>query len=309
MIVNPQVACSLLYFAMKNNRPENNTSGIGLGTSSWIFDGWRGVFYPEKLPRDQQLAYYTSQFNTVEVNTSFYAIPQPTTLIKWVETAPAGFTFTLKFPQIISHQKRLIDCQPETLIFLDVLRSLGSAAGVSFLQLPPDFTRQREGLALATYVDWLAEQSHDLRLAVEVRAKDLMTPAFAKYLAERGLAFVLVDRMYTPDLYETWLELVQTGAAPDFCMIRWIGDDKNGPKTDNELIAPRAAQLDLWAQRLAQLYYNQVDIYGYMHNPYEGHSPASLRRLRERLAALIPLPAWLPPTAQAPQEPGQMTLF
>ncbi len=300
---------SLLYLAMKNNGPENNSSQIALGTSSWIFDGWRGVFYPEKLPRDQQLTYYTSQFNTVEVNTSFYAIPQPTTLIKWVETAPADFTFTLKFPQSISHQKRLVDCQQETLIFLDVLRSLGSAAGVSFLQLPPDFTRQREGRVLATYVDWLAEQGHDLRLAVEVRATDLMTPAFAKYVAERGMAFVLVDRVHTPDLYATWLELIQTHVAPDFCMLRWIGDDKNGPKEDNALVAPREAQLDLWAQRLAQLHDNQVDIYGYMHNPYEGHSPASVRRLQERLAALISLPTWLPSAPQPPQEPGQMTLF
>ncbi|MCX6049819.1 MAG: DUF72 domain-containing protein [Chloroflexi bacterium] len=294
---------------MKNNRSEENAARVALGTSSWIFDGWRGVFYPEKLPRDQQLAYYTSQFNTVEVNTSFYAIPQPTTLIKWVETAPPDFTFTLKFPQQISHQKRLVNCQQETLIFLDVLRSLGPAAGVSFLQLPPDFTRQREGKALASYVDWLAGQSHDLRLAVEVRASDLMTPAFARYLAERGMAFVLVDRVHTPDLYETWLELIQTQIAPVFCMLRWIGDDKNGPKEDNALVAPRDTQLDLWAQRLAQLHHSQVDIYGYMHNPYEGHSPASLRRLQERLAALIPLPAWVPPTSQTPEEPGQMTLF
>ncbi|CAN5715384.1 DUF72 domain-containing protein [soil metagenome] len=294
---------------MKNNSLENNRSRIALGTSSWIFDGWRGVFYPEKLPRDQQLAYYTSQFNTVEVNTSFYAIPQPTTLIKWVETAPPGFTFSLKFPQLISHQKRLVDCQQETLIFLDVLRSLGTAAGVSFLQLPPDFTRQRDGHTLAAYIDWLAGQNTDLRLAVEVRSSDLMTPAFARYLAERGIAFVLVDRVHTPDLYETWLELIQTKVAPDFCMIRWIGDDKNGPKEDNELVAPREAQLDLWAQRLAQLHLSQIDIYGFMHNPYEGHSPASLRRLQERLAALIPLPAWRPSVPQAPQEPGQLTLF
>lgn len=281
---------------------------IHLGTSSWLFEGWRGVFYPEKLPKDQQLAYYAQQFCTVEVNTSFYAIPKPATLIHWVEVVPPGFTFALKFPRLISHDKRLVDCQAETTLFLEVLRSLGPAAGPTFLQLPPDFTRQREGRTLALYLDWLASQMHGQMVAVEVRAADLMTAAFARFVAERGMALVLVDRVKTLDLYETWLELMQAGVAPRFSMVRWIGDDKDGPSGDRELVAPREADLDRWAQRLAQLHQAGIDVYGYIHNPYEGHSPASVRRLSARIAPLAPLPPW-PLSIPSEQPPQQMDLF
>ncbi len=135
---------------------------VNLGTSSWLFDAWRGVFYPDKLPRTKFLPFYAAQFNTVEVNTSFYALPAPSTLIGWIENAPRGFTFALKFPRAISHEKRLVNCETETLAFLDALRSLGDGAAPAFLQLPPDFTRRTFGRVLAKYLDWLAERSADL---------------------------------------------------------------------------------------------------------------------------------------------------
>lgn len=283
-----------------------------LGTSSWLFDGWRGVFYPDKLPKNQQLAYYATQFPTVEVNTSHYALPAPSTLISWVESTPPGFTFALKFPRAISHEKRLVNCTSETLATLDALRSLGPAAGPAFLQLPPDFTRAAYGRTLAEYLDWLALQSPDLQLAVEVRARDLMTPAFAAFLAERGLALVLVDRKGTPDLYDVWWELVETGKAPAFVFIRWIGDDRHGPSGDHEVQTPRDEELARWAQRLVQLAGQGRSVYGYVHNPYEGHSPATVRKLQALLASTALLPPWPPPAPPAPGEEsaaGQLPLL
>lgn len=281
---------------------------IHLGTSSWQFDEWRGVFFPAGLPRTNYLTYYAGQFNSVEVNTTFYGLPRPATLLNWVESVPAGFTFCLKFPRAITHEKRLEDCTQDTLVFLDVLRSLGEAAAPALLQFPPDFTRQVYGRRLATYLDWLVGELHGLQVGVEVRAPDLMTSAFATYLAERGLAYVLVDRTDTPDTFPLWWSLIEEGKAPNFTLIRWIGDDKNGPKGNDALVAPRDEQLDQWALRLAQLAHAGSAVYGYMHNPYEGHSPASLRRLQERLAVHGPLPSW-PPGGTPADPPAQMTLF
>jgi len=277
---------------------------VHIGTSSWLFDAWRGVFYPDGVPKNQYLPYYASQFDTVEVNTSFYAIPSPSTLINWVESVPAGFTYVLKFPRAITHDRRLVECTDLTRTFLDALRALGPAAGPAFLQFPPDFTRRVNGRALADYLDWLAPEAPDLRLAVEVRAADLMTASFARFLAERNFALVLVDRVATADLYATWLECVDAGLGPDFAIIRWIGDDRNGPQGDRELQVLRDEDLARWADRIVELTGRGRTVYGYMHNPYEGHSPASVRRLRELLAGRAGLPDWPPNGAE-----GQLSLF
>lgn len=286
----------------------STTASINLGTSSWQFDEWRGVFFPADLTRPHYLRYYAGQFNSVEVNTTFYGLPRPTTLLNWVESVPAGFTFCLKFPRAITHEKRLVDCTQETRVFVDVLRSLGEAAAPALLQFPPDFTRQQYGRRLAEYLDWLAGELDGLRVGVEVRSQDLMTPAFAAYLAERGMAYVLVDRVDTPDAFPFWWALVEAGKAPNFALVRWIGDDKAGPQSNDALVAPRDEQLQQWAHRIAQVQKAGIDFFGYMHNPYEGHSPASLRRLQTRLTDHLSLPPWPPPGAGT-VPPAQMTLF
>jgi uncharacterized protein YecE (DUF72 family) len=283
-------------------------AAVYVGTSSWLFDGWRGVFYPDKLPKNDYLPFYATQFPTVEVNTSFYALPSPSTLINWVESVPPGFTFALKFPRAISHDKKLLNVSDETLATLDALRALGPAAGPAFLQLPPNFTRKSNGKILATYLDWLSTQAADLRLAVEVRAADLMTPAFATYLAERNFALVLVARKGSPDLYDTWWELVEAGKAPPFAFVRWIGDDRNGPEGDREIQTPRDEELSLWAGRLAELHGRGIDVYGYVHNPYEGHSPGTVRRLNTLLGEKMTLDAW-PPEGADGEDGGQLALL
>ena len=282
---------------------------VHIGTSSWLFDAWRGVFYPDRLSRQRYLDHYSRVFDTVEVNTSFYAIPAPSTVIGWVTGVPPGFSYALKFPRGISHELKLVGAESQTLTFFEVLRSMGAAAAPAFLQLPPDFTRRLHGRNLALYLDWLATQAGDLRIAVEVRSADLATPAFATFLAERGFSLVLVDRVNTPDLWDGWLALVEEHRAPPFAFIRWIGDDKNGPQGDRELQLQRDDDLLRWAGRIVRLVEAGVDVYGYMHNPFEGHSPASVRRLLALLAERIDLPTWHPQSASPVDDGQQLSLF
>ena len=282
---------------------------IILGTSSWTFEGWRDVFYRREVRRDEWLGEYARHFVSVEVNTSFYALPTPGTLIRWVESVPPGFSFALKFPRRITHEARLVDCRADTVAFLDVLDALGEAAGPALLQLPPSLSRRSDGRNLARYVDELAEllarrtaalkAGNQGRVAVEVRAPDLMTPAFARFLDERGFSLTVVDRTGTPDIYPVWRE---GGARARFVYVRWIGDDRNGPKGDRAVVAPRDAELVRWRDRIVELVDDGVDVYGYMHNPYEGHAPASVRRLGELLAACGLSPRW-PAQPEASGEP------
>jgi len=260
-----------------------------LGTASWTFPDWQGVFYPESLADRDRLAWYATQCNSVEVNTSFYGLPAPATLVQWVESVPSGFTFGLKAPRLITHERRLVDCRQESLAFLDVLRSLGVAAAPGLLQFPPSFTRAQEGRVLAHYLDWLAGELDGLSLAVEVRSADLMTPAFAHFLCERGMTLAVVERTGTDDFFFAW----QESGAP-YLFLRLIGNDAKPLPNDRELQRPQEEILDHWAARIADLLGGGTPVHCYTHNTLEGHSPASLRRLRQRIHARYPLPTWSP---------------
>ncbi|MBI1297038.1 DUF72 domain-containing protein [bacterium] len=288
---------------------------LHIGTSSWTFADWRDVFYPPTLAVKDQLSWYTTQFNSVEVNTSFYALPAPSTVLQWVENAPAEFTYALKAPRLITHEKKLVDCRTETLAYLDVLRSLGPLAAPGFLQFPAQFTRARYGRILADYLDWLAGELNGLRLAVEVRAVDLITEAFARFLAERAMSLVVIERTGTPDHFDAWqaAKAVQQTATSTgaFLFVRIIGNDRDPLPNDRELQRPQEEILDAWAQRIAFQLDQETETFVYIHNPFEGHSPASVRRLLARVDSLHPLPVWSPPLTPPDQQDdsGQLSLF
>ena len=122
-----------------------------LGTIGWSYSFWRGNFYPNKTLSKDFLAYYATKFNTVEVDSTFYRIPNQQTVANWREQTPDSFSFSLKFPGIITHVKMLKDCQSETELFLERTRMLKGKLGPLVLQFPPSFGTER----LSSLVDFL----------------------------------------------------------------------------------------------------------------------------------------------------------
>ena len=143
-----------------------------------VFPRLAGSLLSPQTPADRQLGFYATQFNSVEINTSFYALPPPKNLLRWLESVPAGFTFSVKAPREISHEKRLLNVERITGAYLDVVRCLGAAAAPGLIQFPSSFTRSSDGRRLADFVDRLATVAAGVPLSVEVRAVDLMTEAF-----------------------------------------------------------------------------------------------------------------------------------
>jgi len=165
-----------------------------LGCPAWGVKGWIGGFLPAKTRQADLLAAYSRRLNTVEGNTTFYALPSPEQTERWRAATPQGFRFCLKFPQIISHRKRLADCEAETAMFVDRLRILGDRCGPAFLQLPPTFTRTHLP-ALRGYLDRLPS---DLLFVVEPRHADFFDQAEGEralddLLRQRGIARGVFD--------------------------------------------------------------------------------------------------------------------
>ena len=288
-----------------------NLGTLRVGTSSWSFPDWRGVFYPPQTPADRQLSYYAVNFNSVEANTSFYALPKPKTLLSWLESVPPEFTFSLKAPREITHEKRLVEVEQLTAAYLDVVRSFGPVAAPGLIQFPATFTRSRAGRLLANFIDNLATLAPDVPLSVEVRAADLMTTAFARFLMERRIGFVVVERTGQPDTYPNWQAATASVGSRLPLHIRLIGHDRDPLPDDKTIRRPQDQLLDKWARRIADLLQNGTDVFCYVHNPFEGHAPQSVRRLRDRIGQYLPLPDWNPEIVPPPGEEdgGQLALF
>ena len=123
-----------------------------VGTSGYSYKQWKGRFYPEKMKEPEMLGFYAQRFPTVEINNTFYRMPSREVLAKWAAGTPATFTFVLKAPQRITHQKRLGDVADDLEYFLGTAEAMGSKLGPLLFQLPPylkkDLPRLRSFLEL-----------------------------------------------------------------------------------------------------------------------------------------------------------------
>jgi uncharacterized protein YecE (DUF72 family) len=107
-----------------------------LGTCSFTAPGWQGSFYPKGMKAEDRLAFYADHFDTVEVDSTFYATPSPHTVNEWAQRVPAGFIFSVKVPQIITHDKILLGCDDEFELFVDTRDILDDKLGPMVFQFP-----------------------------------------------------------------------------------------------------------------------------------------------------------------------------
>src|SRR5579862_6170785 len=142
-------------------------STVRIGTQGWNYDAWVGPFYPPDTRVSDFLAVYARAFDTVEVDSTFYAVPPERTIQSWAERTPGHFTFALKLPQEITHEHRLRDCADLTAQFFDRVRTLGSKLGPVLVQLGPEFGPS-ELPALASFLPTLPR---DAQVAVEFRQR------------------------------------------------------------------------------------------------------------------------------------------
>ena len=112
-----------------------------VGTSGYSYKEWKGSFYPEKTPAKDMLHYYAQRLSTVEINATFYRLPQPIMLENWKEQVPSTFRFSLKASQRITHFKRLKETEEVTQYFLETASVLGNQLGVILFQLPPNMKK------------------------------------------------------------------------------------------------------------------------------------------------------------------------
>lgn len=164
------------------------TRRLRIGTSGFAYTEWRGLFYPEKLPSKQFLSYYAQHFDTTEINNTFYRIPRPQVTEGWYAEVPAGFSFTLKMSQRVTHMKRLKDVDEEMTWFLTGALGLQEKLGPILVQLPPNFKADLERLEA-----FLTKHASRSRLVFEFRHDSWFEDDVYETLRRHRTAFAVVE--------------------------------------------------------------------------------------------------------------------
>ena len=248
---------------------------IRIGTQGWNYDAWVGPFYPLGSRAADYLTIFARAFRTVEVDSTFYAVPPSKTVRGWADRTPDDFIFALKLPQQITHEKRLRDAQSETAEFFDRARELGNKLGPVLVQLGPEFG-PAELPALANFLPLLPR---DIRIAIEFRHRGWIHDGLLALLAEHHVALALVDARWIP---RKQMQTLAARPTADFAYVRWMGPDRT-IMDYSRIQVDRTRELESWSAVLTQLAARVQTVYGYVNNHFAGHSPQTARELQRML--------------------------
>ena len=218
------------------------------------------------------LARYSEVFDCVEVDSTFYGIPKSETVQKWAETTPESFRFCPKVPKVITHEKRLVDCDAEWGRFLKVMELLGDKLGPLVLQFGSEFQYEQRD-ALKKFAEQIPK-SH--RVAIEVRHQSWLKKPFLSWMRQQGFALVLHDYHRMPRL---------TAVPADFVYMRLLGRRADVPDDFSRVIIDRSSELKFWSKLLKQFQEDQREIFAFSNNRFQGHAPATAHGLRDLLNA------------------------
>ncbi len=218
-----------------------------VGTSGYSYKEWKGIFYPAKLPAKEMLSYYASRLPAVEINNTFYRLPQKSMLENWKEQVPATFRFSIKASQRITHFKRLNNVEEETRYLLETISCLGEQLGVVLFQLPPNMKKDLPRLEA-----FLPHLPAGLRAAFEFRHPTWLEDDVLDLLRQTGHALCIsdtddmpvthVDRtadwgylrlrrvLYTEVALQEWLQRVRDQKWNDAFVFFKHEDEGTGPR-------------------------------------------------------------------------------
>jgi uncharacterized protein YecE (DUF72 family) len=264
---------------LTSDRPYS-VPGILLGTSAFTASGWEGSFYPRGMHSRDFLAYYATQLATVEVDSTFYGCPSARTVNNWADRTPEDFIFSVKVPQIITHEKALINCDSEFEEFVKTMDILGPKLGPMVFQFPVfdkwKFAKQ-DGF-LAVLVPFLKKLPTNHKFVVEIRNKNWLDARFADLLREHNVALALTDTSFVPRPWEMKEKFDLITA--DFAYVRWLGDRKGIEKqttTWDKAIVDRSVDLTNWVELFRRFVARNLKIFAYANNHYAGHGPATVK--------------------------------
>ena len=246
-------------------------AGLGtlrVGCSGWQYKHWRGNFYADELPQSRWFQHYATVFDTVEINNSFYRLPEESTFAGWAEKAPRGFLYAVKASRFLTHMKKLKDPEEPVDRFFSRARALGRHLGPVLYQLPPGWKLDRARLE-----HFLQILPRDVPHVIEFREPSWYTDQVFELLQRHRVSLCLHD------MPGSATGRMRIGPA---VYVRFHGASG---RYDGSYPASR---LEDWADWLHEQRRRGTDVYAYFNNDVGGHAPRNaltLRRTLERVAS------------------------
>jgi len=228
---------------------------IKIGTSGYSYPHWQATFYPPDLPAKKWFSFYAQNFKTVELNVTFYRLPQPQTFQHWFKLAPQDFLFSLKGSRFITHVKKLHQVSEPLLLFWQRAQLLKHKLGVILWQFPSSFKLDLE--RLARFLELQKKQNIHCRQAFEFRHPSWFCQEVYDFFKKYNLALVIADSPYFPKTEEL---------TADFVYLRFHGG--------KELYGSNYSQQELvfWAKKIKKWEEQNLDIYAYFNNDVHGYA-------------------------------------
>jgi uncharacterized protein YecE (DUF72 family) len=236
------------------------TATIHVGCSGWVYKHWRGILYPEGLPQRLWFERYAEDFDTIEINASFYRVPKAETFDAWRDKAPSGFRYAVKVNRFITHMKRLLDCDQALNDFVALARRLEGTLGPLLYQLPPSLKLDLE--RLESFLELIPK---DLTNVFEFRDKSWYVPETYALLDRHGAGFCVHDMAGSAS------ERVAVGPA---AYVRFHGGEGKywGRYSDEGLLR--------WADWLVEQAHAGRSVWCYFNNDIHGHAIHDARTLK-----------------------------
>jgi len=237
---------------------------VRIGCSGWMYDDWRERLYPDRTPKRRWLEAYASEFDTVEVNSTFYRLARRDAVAGWVEQTPADFLFAVKASRYLTHVKRLVDIGEGIERFYDPLWPMVQAGklGPVLWQLPENF--HRDDQRLEGWLEALPSGMH----TIEFRHPSWFAPEVFEALRARGVALTIGDHPERP--FQTY------DATADWRFIRFHYGSRGRAGNYS------ASEIETWARRIAQ-WRRREQVFAYFNNDWRGFAPANAKSLLARL--------------------------
>ena len=250
-------------------------SELLIGTSGWSYNEWGGVFYPDS--KTNKLSFYSRVYGTAEVDSTFYAFPSKGLVLGWARYTPEKFVFSVKLPQLLTHEKKLdLDkgVEADLVSFLSLLMPLIATRklGPVLIQLPPSCSFQSDFEKLKGFLSLTPE---DVRFAVEFRHPSWLRDEAWSLLRSKNVANVIVDEPLLPP---------DTVVTADFAFVRWHG--RGNRPWYNYRYSDR--ELDSWVPKVREVTSRVRQTYGYFNNHFRGFAVENSLKMMEKLGVSTP---------------------